>query len=67
MINDHVEVPNTLNSHSVLLNQNVIGSDLDLMSSKGTLKTNVGQRSQASSFCFRIQKPNESRKLPRDP
>lgn len=67
MINDHMEVPNTLNSHSVLLNQNVIGSDLDLMSSKGALKTNVGQRSQASSFYFRIQKPNEVRKLPGDP
>lgn len=65
MINDHMEVPNTLNSHSVLLKQNVIGSDLDLMSSKGTLKTNVGQRSQASRFYFRSQKPNEVRKLSR--
>lgn len=67
MINDHMEVPNTLNSHSVLLNQNVTGSDLDLMSSEGALKTKAGQRSQASRFYFRIQKPNEVRKLPRDP
>lgn len=67
MINDHMEVPNTLNSHCVLLNQDVIGPDLDLMSSKEALKTNVGQRSQASGFYFRIQKPNEVRKLPRDP
>lgn len=66
MINDHMEVPNTLNSHSVLLKQNVIGSDLDLMSSKGALKTDPGQRSQALSFYFRIQKPNEVRKLPRE-
>lgn len=54
MINDVLEVPNTLNSHSVLLKHNVIGSDLDLMSSKGALKTKARQRSQASSFYFRI-------------
>lgn len=66
MINEHMEVPNTLNSHSVLLKQNIIGSDLDLMFSKGALKTDLGQRSQASSFYFRTQKPNEVRKLPRE-
>lgn len=66
MINEHMEVPNTLNSHSVLLKQNVIGSDLDLMFSKGALKTDLGQRSQTSSFYFRTQKPNEVRKLPRE-